>query len=207
MEKRAAIILRCKPHNPIHLGASSLDDSDLVIHSDTHFSAIINNYVKMFGTDGLAELKTLFDGGKVRISSAFPCLERMGLQGGKAIPDPQKRVFTLPRPENFALFPPVESDDHKAMKKVAFISENLWENYRNTDIWKSSAMVGGLMVLSEKECRKLGLPRQRDRLRNLHFLRKSSRPKVNVRKRNDSDAYFVLTTAEPQRIVLDQRRR
>jgi len=107
-----AIIFKTKPYSMFRLGAGSKDEVDLIIHSDTLFSAIISMHSQIFeNTDEFVEL---FINDQIKISSAFPML----------LNEEQKlKIMYLPKPElNYSY-----SEDIKAEKKIKFISYSIWE--------------------------------------------------------------------------------
>jgi CRISPR-associated protein Csm4 len=108
-----AIILKTKPYSLFRLGSGSKDDVDLIIHSDTLFSAIINMHSHVF--DNTNELIELFEGDQIKISSAFPLLSDTGLN---------KKIMFLPKPELDYSY----SENIKAEKKIKFISFKVWED-------------------------------------------------------------------------------
>lgn len=190
-----AFILNCRPFNPIHLGKSTLESTDVLIHSDTLYSALVHNHVKLFGPEDLPSFHAQFEQGHCRISSAFPCLEN---QDGN-------RVFLLPRPENLLDGTgQLEGLDHKALKKVAFISTGLWSMPSEALDMNACFLLGSSMLISKAEAELLGLTSYRKHLHRLNLIGKSSRPKVHARKPNDDNAYFVLTTTDPQRQYLSK---
>jgi CRISPR-associated protein Csm4 len=107
-----AIILRTKPYSMFRLGAGSKDEVDLIIHSDTLFSAIINIHSKVY--EDTEEFIKLFEEGKIKISSAFPILSSS---------ENDKNIFFLPKPElDF------NSDTNtKEEKKIKFISTEVYK--------------------------------------------------------------------------------
>lgn len=108
-----AVILKTKPYSMFRLGAGSKDDVDLIIHSDTLFSAIINMHSQVYeNTDQLIEL---FDNDVIKISSAFPLL---------ADTDFKNKIMFLPKPELDYRY----SDNFKTEKKIKFISFKVLED-------------------------------------------------------------------------------
>ena len=117
-----AIILHCKPGSRFHFGKyapdrdsdTALADTDEIIHSDTLFAALANNWSDSAGNAD--ELVALFNSGRVNISSGFHCLEAGG-------------VFTyfLPRPVSFNLFDPEGGTDIKKFRKINYISSGIWQ--------------------------------------------------------------------------------
>src|SRR3972149_7938121 len=107
-----AIIFKTKPYSMFRLGAGSKDEVDLIIHSDTLFSAIISMHSQIFeNTDEFVEL---FINNQIKISSAFPMLLNEELK---------IKIMYLPKPELNYIY----SENIKAEKKIKFISYFIWE--------------------------------------------------------------------------------
>jgi CRISPR/Cas system CSM-associated protein Csm4 (group 5 of RAMP superfamily) len=75
-----AFILRCKPHAQFHFGKvaldedTSLDDTSLIMHSDTFFSGLVNVHQRVFGTEATDAFVGEFrEKENITISSAFYC--------------------------------------------------------------------------------------------------------------------------------------
>lgn len=114
-----AIILKTKPYSFFRLGAGSKDEVDLIIHSDTLFSALVNMHSQVF--ENTNEVIKLFINNEINISSAFPLLADEKIE---------KIVLFLPKPElEYNI-----SENIKAEKKIKFISFKVWE-----DIVKNSS--------------------------------------------------------------------
>lgn len=108
-----AIILKVKPNSMLRLGSGSKDEVDMIIHSDTLFSAIVNIHSLVY--DNTDEFIRVFDEGKIKISSAFPLLMNQ---------DEKERIYFLPKPElNYT-----STGDVKTEKKIKFISLKSYEH-------------------------------------------------------------------------------
>ncbi len=118
-----AIILHCKPSSRFHLGKyapdrdsdTALADTDEIIHSDTLFAALANNWNDSIGNAD--ELVALFSSGQLSISSGYHCIES------------PTGVFTwfLPKPISFNLFQPEGGADYKHFRKISYISAGIWQ--------------------------------------------------------------------------------
>ncbi|PKP59386.1 MAG: hypothetical protein CVT89_01365 [Candidatus Altiarchaeales archaeon HGW-Altiarchaeales-2] len=109
-------LIKLKPKNnaKYHFGESGLDESSVIFHSDSLFSAIINNYVKLYG-DSKEDIEKLKS---VKISSLFPAYGNILF-----IPKPFTKL-------NFNTDAQKRVDEKpKQIKKVEFISLNALENH------------------------------------------------------------------------------
>jgi CRISPR-associated protein Csm4 len=116
-----AFMLKCKPYAQFHFGKvaldedTSLDDTSLIMHSDTFFSGLVNVHHRIFGTDEtnkfIGEL-----GKNIHISSAFYCLEHTKTK---------KRIYFLPKPLAYNLAN--TKGRHKELKAIEYISAGIWQ--------------------------------------------------------------------------------
>ncbi|WP_028330920.1 type III-A CRISPR-associated RAMP protein Csm4 [Brachyspira alvinipulli] len=116
--------------SPIHFGSdtvgTSLEEADLICHSDTFFSALCSEYIKLNGYKTLddIEFKKLFDNNDLLISSLFPY---------------KNNSFYIPRPmiisekntsdNNTDNSEKDKKHDRKAMKKISYIQISHIQNY------------------------------------------------------------------------------
>jgi CRISPR-associated protein Csm4 len=107
------VILKTKPYSLFRLGSGSKDDVDLIIHSDTLFSAIISMHSQVF--DNTNKLLELFKGNQIKISSAFHLLSDAEFK---------KKIIFLPKPELDYSY----TENIKAEKKIKFISFKVWKD-------------------------------------------------------------------------------
>jgi len=105
-------IVKLKPKGKYHFGESGLEDSSLTFHSDSLFSAIVNNYVALYGEKNIEKLESL------TISSVFPAFNN---------------VFFIPKPFTKLNFDKKEQEKiekkHKKIKEIEFISLNALKNH------------------------------------------------------------------------------
>jgi len=108
------IKLKPKINGKYHFGESALEESLVIFHSDSLFSAIVNNYVKLYG-DSKEDIEKLKS---IKISSLFPAY---------------KDVLFIPKPFTKLIFKGEEQkkvdEKPKQIKKVEFISLNALKNH------------------------------------------------------------------------------
>lgn len=112
---------------PVHFGSekrgTSLENANIMCHSDTLFSAICNEYVKLYDELELDDYKELFEDGKILISSMFP------YKGSDLfVPKPSIMVErkNVNEEESARAY-----KNKKKMKKLEFISVCDFQNYIN----------------------------------------------------------------------------
>jgi len=175
-----AVVLKCRPNSEFHFGVpsvdqnSSLDTTSVIFHSDTLFSAIINTVAKVF-PDDVELFINLFGYGnyspKIKVSSGFYCIE---LQG--------KMIYFLPKPIDYNL---EITDNHKLVKKVMFVSTEIWkQNIRPIDWEKKAVILQDKFVVSKEEWQNK---------RNYRVYHTNSVPKVHVHKPDKEDSIFYQT--------------
>lgn len=108
---------------PVHFGSEkrgvSLEKVSMTCHSDTFFSAMCNEFVKLYDELDLDEYKELFEDGKILISSLFPYNE-----SDLFLPKPSIIVERKTTKEP-------EYKNKKKMKKLEFIKVSDFDNYLN----------------------------------------------------------------------------
>jgi len=189
-----AIILKTKPYSMFRLGAGSKDEVDLIIHSDTLFSAIINIHSKVY--EDTEEFIKLFEEGKIKISSAFPILSNS---------ENDNNIFFLPKPElDF------NSDTNtKEEKKIKFIS---FEVYKNINSLMSNAqnlnisftdknyfsLIGSAYCVVKEE-----LPVS-DVWKSASLISKEVIPKTKVHREKQEDNFYHETNIQLQPIMIEK---
>lgn len=128
-----AVILKCRPGSRFHLGLSAmrqnetLTDTAEIIHSDVLFGAFITAVAQQC-PDDIEKWKTHFEKGNIHFSSAFYCVEYQG-----------KNIYLLPKPIHLNGYKLNESNSyinaHKQLKKVRFLSKDVWEKQLLPNDW------------------------------------------------------------------------
>ena len=73
-----------------HFGEGDLTDSPIIFHSHSLYSAIINNFIKLYGVDEFNKYKEELK--KIKLSSLLPAIYK--LEDGKL----EDFIYFLPRP-------------------------------------------------------------------------------------------------------------
>lgn len=181
------ILLKCKPNAQFHFGritlgedATNLDDTSDYLHSDTLFSAIINT-AAMLDNEKANELVENFENGNLTISSAFYCLE-IG----------EKWIYFLPKPVTCSILelPKSEQEFHKKYKKVAFISQAVWQKGIEPKDWNSECIfIQDRFLIHQDELQEY----KTEEIEKLQIFSKISLPKVKVSTQNPNNRLYNQT--------------
>lgn len=178
-----AIIFKLKPYSSFHFGKfapdsdTALADSDIMMHSDSFFSAIINTYCTLFAdTD---EFVNQFKENNIKISSLFYYLELN-----------DEIIWFLPKPKFFNL---CEVEDHKKFKKISYISKRLYESIKSSNELLSSEVI---ILQDQFAIRKDELRINEKYLKNIKLYNSIVRQKVFVNKPDQGDDLFQLDVIE-----------
>lgn len=193
-----AIILKCRPGAQFHFGRialdvdTSLDDTSVVPHSDTLFSALVVSASRAFPKE-VERFVDFFRKGEARISSGAFCLELEG-----------DFCFFLPKPTHYNL---LDSDDPKALRRTAFLASQAWEEGWLPEAWKEKAFIlqdrfvapKGLWEEPLREyAAKLGRKpeAQVNRLSLVNFFSLNATPKVSVHKPDREDSLYYQAAVQ-----------
>ena len=120
-------LYKLKFNTPVHFGSDkvspSLEEVDVTCHSDTLFSALCLEYIKLYGDNNLEEFIELFNKGDLLISSLLPY---------------KKKDLYIPKPsivverDNKKDDENISSSNRKKMKKLEFIKVEDLNNYLNS---------------------------------------------------------------------------
>ena len=207
-----ALILYCHPHNQFRLGKTDLNQTQELIHSDTLFSAIISNHALIYGEKATDQLVDLFRNGKIRISSAFHCLENRKKAAGKEF------FYFLPKPVAYEL----STDGRKkTVKGIHFVSLAIWSQQISPHTLLSSPRLAHRYAISWEELQELELLNASEaknfeavttqkpgrllrdlnlRLAEVKLTRLATYPKVRVHQVGQEAAYFTQTNLQLQQI-------
>ena len=120
-------LYKLKFNTPVHFGsdkiATSLEEADFICHSDTLFSALCLEYIKLYGDKDLEVFIELFNKGELLISSLLPYKNK-----DLYIPKPSIVVERDNKKDDEN----VSSSNRKKMKKLAFIRVADLNNYLNS---------------------------------------------------------------------------
>ncbi len=138
------VILKPKINSKFHFGEGSLERSGKIFHSNSLFSAIVNNYVKLYGDE---EIKKDIEKIKnIRLSSLF---YKIG------------NIYLVPKPEYPNLYKLKENSGVKPkdVKKIQFLSIKAYKELLNNELdWKNKIKeiidyqtINKTIVISKKE--------------------------------------------------------
>ena len=182
------IILKCKPNAQFHFGritlgedATNLDDTSDYLHSDTLFSALINTAAMLYDEGKVNEFVKSFENGDLIISSAFYCLE-IG----------SKWIYFLPKPVtcNILELPESEHKFHKKYKKVAFISQTVWQKGIEPKDWNTECIfIQDRFLIHKDELQQY----RTEEVERLRIFSKISLPKVKVHTQDPNNRLYNQT--------------
>jgi CRISPR-associated protein Csm4 len=146
-----------------HFGEGDLTDSSIIFHSHSLYSAIINNFIKLYGIEEFNKHKKELE--KIKLSSLLPAIYK--LEDGKL----EDFIYFLPRPATrlgFDKETQKEVDEKpKEIKKVQFISVNALKKHNERKLKKSfkfkkegkekncSLILGKKFLIDEKDYEKM----------------------------------------------------
>jgi CRISPR-associated protein Csm4 len=144
-----------KSNSLFHFGIKGLDETETIFHSDSLFSAIVNNYAKINGRESVEEdrLKEFFPA----ISSLFHFIKVE--KNGKEIGE----LYFVPKPfVKLEVFDEYPEEQSKEIKKVEFVSLDILKILSNKkgkiDSGKlKNYTISGNYLVSDKEFKLLGL--------------------------------------------------
>lgn len=149
-------------NNPtkIRIGKTSWNDSDDFIHSDTLFSAIINCYSLLYGSEKIEDFINEFITEKIKISSLFYSIDyyNSNENDGKI-----KTINFLPKPfiqiKKFNGTNETEDNDNlnkKKIKKLKFVSlevyKEILENFSSEDLISETDLFNNHKFISDEFC-------------------------------------------------------
>ncbi len=186
------LILRCNPHNPLHLGSGLLDQSGAIIHSDTLFSALVNNYVLLFGQSGLSEFINAFKAESIlEISSAFPAIET--IRG--------ELILFFPAPIDLRHRFKGDQDLDKSVKKIRFISEGILKEIGEGIHLPSCRMLGAEFLVTAAEHRLIAVGDKTNQPETLPPpIQFGTAAHVLMHQIGQEDAFFNVTAIYPRKL-------
>lgn len=193
-----AVILKCPPGGQFHFGKialdvdTSLNETDIIPHSDTLFSAIISTAFKLYGNAGAEAFIDWFEKGELQISSASYCL---GLSS--------YYVYFLPKPHFYDLQTnELDIQAAKSNRKIQFISTKIWQEalLPNSEEWSEKCYV----LDNGDRTIKFALHKQVEGMENLvedivpstNFFEINSIPKVAIHKPGQEDSLYFQTNIQ-----------
>ena len=195
-----AVILKCRPNAQFHFGKIALDvntslsDTANVLHSDTLFSALIVTLNTIFPEHTKRFIDFFKGGEKLKISSGFYCVEH---DGGY--------TYFLPKPIHYNLqhiekdekdekVKCIEKTDRKMLKKVQFISKDVWEQGLLPKEWPEKCLIlQKRFVITKDEALAIALG---DKWQDFELYSEHTLPKVSVHKLTKEDNLYNQTNIQ-----------
>jgi len=132
-----------------HFGEGDLTDSSIIFHSHSLYSAIINNFIKLYGVDEFNKHKEKLE--NIRLSSLLPAIYK--LEDGKL----KNFIYFLPKPATRLGFDKETQkkveEKPKEIKKVQFISINALQEHNKGELKKN--IIGKEFLVSDNEYKEL----------------------------------------------------
>ena len=140
-----------------HFGEGSLEESSIIFHSNSLFSTIINNFIKLYGTDEFENNRKYFN--EIKISSLFPAIYQFENKNSEKR-NIKNEILFLPKPMlklNFKEHVQKEIEDKpKEIKKVKFISLDALSIHNNNNEKLDKIIIGKEYLITEKEKKDFG---------------------------------------------------
>jgi CRISPR-associated protein Csm4 len=132
-----------------HFGEGDLTDSPIIFHSHSLYSAIINNFIKLYGVEEFNKHKEELK--DIKLSSLLPAIYK--LEDGKL----EDFIYFLPRPATRLGFNDETrkkiEEKPKEIKKIQFISVNALKEHNNKELKKY--ILGKKFLISEEDYEKM----------------------------------------------------
>lgn len=142
------IFLIPSQNSKYHFGDFGLETSSFIFHSDSLFSAIVNNYIKLYGEEELN--KDVEEIKKIGLSSVFP-----------AVKSDKVEIYFISKPKvklNFKKeYEEKVKDKSKEVKKIQFISLGVLENHNKEGVeFSDDLIIDKKFLITRKESEKIG---------------------------------------------------
>ena len=136
-----------------HFGEGDLSESSVVFHSNSLFSAMVNNFIKLYGADEFKKYRKEIK--KLKISSLFPAIYKFKNKNGSEIED---EILFIPKPMVMLGFDKDTQEDieekPKDFKKIKFISIGALKKHNEKTLKKIT--IGKEYLITEDEKKKFG---------------------------------------------------
>jgi len=142
------VFLNPSQNSKYHFGDFGLESSSLIFHSDSLFSAIVNNYLKLYGESELN--KDIKEIKKIKLSSVFPAVEI-----------DNEKIYFIPKPKiklNFRERDKEKIEEKpKDIKKIQFISLGVLGNHNKNEVeFSKDLIIDGKFLITREESEKIG---------------------------------------------------
>ncbi|AEH07255.1 type III-A CRISPR-associated RAMP protein Csm4 [Methanothermococcus okinawensis] len=161
-----------KENSKYHFGEGDLTESSIVFHSYSLFSAIVNNFVKLYGDGEFEKYKEKIK--ELKISSLYPAIYQFDLDLNKI----DKEILFIPKPMLKLGFDSKTEEKIKEkpkdIKKIKFISLNALKKHNKKELKKITIGEEYLITNKEKDDFKYQNPK------NMDLFKKIMEQKVSI---------------------------
>jgi CRISPR-associated protein Csm4 len=158
-----------------HFGEGSLEESSYIFHSNSLFSAIVNNFIKLYGVNEFNNYKEEIK--KLKISSLFPAIYRIKDDNDSKLKIEDEILF-IPKPMVMLGFDKETQsaieEKPKDVKKIKFISIGALKKHNQRALKKIT--IGKEYLISDDEKNKFGY----DKPENMDLFKKTIEQKVSI---------------------------
>jgi len=163
-----------------HFGEGDLSESSVVFHSNSLFSAMVNNFIKLYGADEFKKYRKEIK--KLKISSLFPAIYKFKNKNGSEIED---EILFIPKPMVMLGFDKDTQEDieekPKDFKKIKFISIGALKKHNEKTLKKIT--IGKEYLITEDEKKKFGY----NKPENMNLFKNIIEQKVSIDRMEDSE--------------------
>ncbi|MBW9220634.1 type III-A CRISPR-associated RAMP protein Csm4 [Methanothermococcus sp. SCGC AD-155-M21] len=156
-----------------HFGEGDLSESSLVFHSNSLFSTIVNNFIKLYGVEEFNKYKEKIK--KLKISSLFPAIYKFK---NKENPEIEDEILFIPKPMVRLGFDENTQKDieekPKDFKKIKFISMGALKKHGEGTLKKIT--IGKEYLISDDEKRRFNY----DKPENMDLFNNTIEQKVSI---------------------------
>jgi len=183
-------IYKCKPYSQFHFGSLAVDTetalniSDQRLHSDTLFSALVNEYLNVWGVDSdFNKFIEAFDSNRILISSFAYCLLNKN-----------RMLLFFPKPVHASL---LVNENFKVVKRIRFVSQKIVEEGILPHSWlneKECTILKNGFVCTNSELEGIGI--KPENFRNIRIYTDNEETKVKVHSLSQEDVLYNQTNLQ-----------
>ncbi|WP_292459992.1 type III-A CRISPR-associated RAMP protein Csm4 [Methanothermococcus sp.] len=167
-----------------HFGEGGLTESSIIFHSNSLFSAIVNNFIKLYGEDEFNKYKEKMK--ELKTSSLFPAIYQFNLDNSE-IETPSKEILFIPKPMLKLGFDEETTKEveekPKDVKKIKFISIGALKDHNKRELKKIT--IEKEFLISKEEIEFLISKKEKEnfdykKLENIKLFKKIIEQKVSI---------------------------
>ena len=181
-----------------HFGEGSLGGSSYIFHSNSLFSAIVNNFIKLYGVDEFNNYKEEIK--KLKISSLFPAIYKIKDDDSKL--EIEEEILFIPKPMVMLGFDKdtqyIIEEKPKDIKKIKFISMGALKKHNERKLKKITIGKEYLISEGEKEKFRYVKPKKMDLFKKIIEQKVSlDRIKGTTLEDNDKGQLYAIEFIKP----------